>query len=261
MVDEWPIIEKKIHSFDMVFERVSVAGEVRVQEEKDELDTVLDLEFGEDEEIKEKEEEGGLYLSPDEMEIYQLVDGESKIREITYKSRFNEFETAKILYDLLSRHLIQDVTKAAPEEAEAAAVAARRPAARRHTMLTALGYIGILLLCGFTLTILRWNPLSIPKGLTSGPAAPVDGFLLHMSKARLDRIDYALQVHQLSQGSYPERLHELVEAELLQEPDLLDPWGRTYTYNREDGSAGYILMGTDSEGQGVPRLIISRTGS
>jgi len=264
MIDEWPIIEKKIRSFDMVFEKAEVGEEgIRIKEDEDDLlgddfDLGLDLDEPSKEEEEEEEEEGVISLSSVEAEIYELVNGSRTVREITYRSSRNEFVTCRTLYDLLGRNLIAEVRKKKPAAADTvqAPVAVPRD---RHPFLAALGYLFFLGVALVSLATFWMNPVN-PINWFNKPHEPVTLLGEDITRIRLERLDYAVQVYELQYGALPGSLEDLVEKRFVSPRAILDPWGRTYTYRPgEDGD--YLLIGTDSEGQADPDLIIHRPAS
>src|SRR3954470_4115659 len=115
MIDEWPIIEKRIRSYDMVFRKKHIAQEIVVvgAEEADEVDFDTDAtsmrrrkQFATDR----------IRISREEKTIYDLVDGTISVRDVMEMSKFSEFDTAKALYELLTRDLIEEVRGSAAAE-------------------------------------------------------------------------------------------------------------------------------------------------
>src|SRR5215210_9601740 len=90
MMDEWPIIEKRIRSYDMVFRRKVSDQEIMVvgAEDADEVDFDGD---------STRRRRGGfgekIRISQEEKAIYDMVDGTMPIGEIVEVSRFAEFDT------------------------------------------------------------------------------------------------------------------------------------------------------------------------
>src|SRR6476659_3614064 len=108
MIDEWPIIEKRIRSYDMVFRRKHMAQEIVVvgADEADEVD------FDSPAPVPGKKKKPGsdkIRISQDENQIYQLVDGSNTVGDIVEMSRLSEFDTNKGWYELLTRDLIEEV--------------------------------------------------------------------------------------------------------------------------------------------------------
>src|SRR5688572_13884951 len=111
MIDEWPIIEKRVRSYDMVFRKKLTDQEIVVvgAEDADEVD------FGHDTSRRRTRGGGGggfgekIRISQEEKAIYDMVDGTMTVGDIVEVSRFSEFDTNKALYELLTRDLIEEV--------------------------------------------------------------------------------------------------------------------------------------------------------
>ncbi len=107
MIDEWPIIEKRIRSYDMVFRKKLTDQEIVVvgAEDADEIDFDMDA--------SRRRKPGGfgekIRISQEEKAIYDLVDGTMTVSDIVEVSRFSEFDTNKALYELLTRDLIEEM--------------------------------------------------------------------------------------------------------------------------------------------------------
>src|ERR1700730_3178409 len=122
MIDEWPIIEKRIRSYDMVFRKKPGAQELVVvgAEDADEVD------FDEPAPPKRRKTLSGadkIRISQEEKQVYELVDGRKTVGDIVEISRLSEFDTNKALYELLTRDLIEEMRgKAAVAAVEATPV-------------------------------------------------------------------------------------------------------------------------------------------
>src|SRR5918996_4288028 len=107
MIDEWPIIEKRIRSYDMVFRKKLTDQEIVVvgADEADEIDF--------DGAPAKKKKHGGIgdqiRISQEEKFIYDMVDGTMTVGDIVETARLSEFDTNKALYELLTRDLIEEV--------------------------------------------------------------------------------------------------------------------------------------------------------
>ena len=108
MVDEWPIIEKKIPSMDIVFRPV--------------VDTSLIEVAGSEEPGEQKRSAASsanrIRLTPDEERVFRKVDGTRTVQAIIDGTGLGEFDTCRILFDLLNRNLISTAGRGAAQEAE-----------------------------------------------------------------------------------------------------------------------------------------------
>ena len=162
MVDEWPIIEKKIPSFDMVFRPV--------------VDPSL-IEVGAgaapDTSISERRvaasATGRIRLAPEEERVFRKVDGVRTVQAIIDGTGAGEFEVCRTLFDFLNRNLIAPVgPRSAPsrEDAEAASVASAVPGYVVAVLVVSLALAGLL--------VQRRSPFAV-TGLPPRPAPLVRG--------------------------------------------------------------------------------------
>jgi hypothetical protein len=94
------------------------------------------------------------------------------------------------------------------------------------------------------------NGLSLPG--TGGAA--LGEFRHQVSRTRLERLHYAIQVFFILNRGYPQDLNYLVVGGLLRPEDLRDPWGREYLYRTVNW--GYELQGFGPEGKADPKLLV-----
>ncbi len=99
MVDEWPIIEKKIPSFAMVFRPVVDPALIEVASSS-ESDTSAGARGG------AASSSGRIRLSAEEERIFRKVDGVRTVQAIIDSTGIAEFEACRILFDFLNRNLI-----------------------------------------------------------------------------------------------------------------------------------------------------------
>jgi hypothetical protein len=253
MLDEWPIIEKRIPSRTIVFIADVPVAQLQVVQDVD-FDELHGLDLDEPAAPKPAPL-GRKNVTPIEANILKLVDGLCSVDEIVKWSVHGEFETCKALYTLLSRNIIRE---ARPEEqasaqaraaAQADAAAVARPAGARLPWL-ALLLVPVLVI---SQVLARHNPANpvAGEGPKLGPRLAAS-----LSAARMWGIWQALQARSALVGSYPEALAELSSEHILADESLRDPWGRAYRYVLREDSL--VLAGSTSKGAPNPNLILSR---
>jgi len=99
MVDEWPIIEKKIPSMEVVFKPVVDASNVEVT-------SGGDADFSGAPADPRKATSNRIRLTPDEERILRKVDGLRTVQSIIDTTGAPEFDVCRTLFDLLNRNLI-----------------------------------------------------------------------------------------------------------------------------------------------------------
>jgi hypothetical protein len=229
MIDEWPIIEKRIRSYDMVFRKKLTDQEIVVvgAEEADEVD--FDASDSSTRRrrliISDK-----IRISREEKVIYDMVDGTMTVREVMEMSKFSEFDTAKALYELLTRDLIEEVRGSAAAEVLAAQATPldETDVAETPVPLPLVAVLAMLAILSLA-TSFR-NPLNSLNPL--GPAqrsSSVEETRKAISIQRIGQIGEAVEAYNLVNGHLPARLQELTPVYIS--PSLLhDPWGHAYKY-------------------------------
>jgi hypothetical protein len=235
MLDEWPIIERRVRSASMVFRKTSAGREVDVPVESL-LDTDIDFGFGDEAEGKARAERVG--VSREERSVLHMVDGRSTVQDIVDASALGEFDVYHTLYELLDRSLI--------EEAPVSAVAAVTPgAATRDRWLSGALVAAVIALALVGLATLPQNPWTPARVLAESSAS--ETLRTYASRNRVGRLERAIETYYLDRGAMPERLEQLAEGGYVLPVNLADPWGRPYRYERD--ATGYTVSPQDGPGE------------
>jgi hypothetical protein len=250
MVDEWPIIEKKIPSMDIVLRPVVDPSMIEVSSDGEE-DGAGDVLAG----LSDGRRSGAgsfskLRLGSDEERIYRKVDGTRTVQGIIDATGLGEFEVCRVLFDLLNRNIISTVGRGESRESLAGQV--ESPPARLP------GYIamGVVALLSVAAIVVR---LEAPFAVAGFPPYLSDVYhrlLEGVSHSRLERLDRAVQAHQLARGRLPKTLEDLVVSGLVDRAYLKDPWARPYHYALTEN--GYLLSAVDDRGRTEPGAVIER---
>jgi len=236
MLDEWPLLQKKIPSNDLVFRRapgveglrLAVAGAAAV-------------------------EEGVLAVSKPEAEVWRWIDGERSVADTMERAFLSDFDVLKGMADLLGRSLIVE-GRARPE----APVSVRALPAPRVAGPTVLVWALVLLLAALAAYFVPrspWNPLLRPRDETR----EIADFLKALSLDRLVAIERAVRVYYDTSGRYPRSLEDLVVAGILEGEGLRDPYGRHYRYILRPENGKFGLYGHNARGDIDLDLSFERT--
>jgi len=250
ILDEWPMIEKGIRSFSAVYRHANVeiaAGSRAVAP-------------GTGEEVAR-----GVTLNDEERRVYNLVDGKRTVQEIVERCALSEFDTCRILFDLISRQLLDEVKTAGPKTAVAVQAPTVRAPREAPRVLLAIGYLLLVLAAGALLK--RRGELIVTGLLHREAAVPYLSSLLPrqemvsirdaIARSRMQRIDFAIQVYYLLNRGYPENLKYLVTGHLLKPSAILDPFGRPFDYQVLPGGYRIAFSPSDSKDEGVIELVNS----
>jgi len=233
MIDEWPILEKKIPNFQVVFERVSGAAPPRhgasrpVKAEIEDLMAMVDDDLGPG--GGGSFERGGQTLGPRENTVLGLVDGARTVQDIIDVGRLGEFETCKTLYGLLSLNLIRSREPAAPTAPAAAAPAGARTRGGRAGASRAPEYGIIAAVVLLAVAAFLFNPFGVVSlGFRASESRRESAALA--DAVRLRRVRLALEVFYLEKQAYPASLEKLAESGLLRKRELRDATGTLFSY-------------------------------
>jgi hypothetical protein len=246
MVDEWPIIEKKIPSMDIVFRTAVDPSLIEVGVRAD------DAAAPPDPKRSAASSSSKIRLTPEEERLYRKVDGVRTVQGIIDASGSPEFEVCRALFDLLNRNIIAKTgagaARAEAEEEVRAAVGSGVPG------FVVLALVGLLSLAGLMAQFR--SPFAV-TGLPPLLEGSFNVLLEGVSLSRLQRLDRALLAYHLVHGAPPRSLEELVTNGLVDESGLRDPWARPYHY--VPGPNGYLLSAVDDVGRPIRTGTIERT--
>jgi hypothetical protein len=248
MIDEWPIIEKRIRSYDMVFRKKLTDQEIVVSGDADEIDFDGDVTRSRRRGFSEK-----IRISQEEKSIYDLVDGTMTVSDIVEVARLSEFDTNKALYELLTRDLIEEVRG----ESAAAVLAQATPVDEIEVAETPVPLPLVLILVVLALASLATsfrNPMNRIVPFMGG-LSPVGETRKAISLQRINSIGRAVDRFHDTHGQLPSELKELVP-HYIDESLLHDPWGNVYKYI--PGADRYLVIGFTPEGKPDTDLFLNR---
>jgi hypothetical protein len=239
MVDEWPIIEKKIPSMDIVFRSVVEAGQIEVSDP----------------------EEGGaarnggtasnkIRLTPEEERIFLKVDGTRTVQAIIDSTGLGEFDVSRVLFDLLNRNIISSAGRGADRE-----ISEGMPDGEPSPIPGYLAILVALVLSAMSVYSHMGAPFAVSK--TAPVLKTTLGLVLEsVNRSRLERLDRALVAYRMVEGRVPKSLAELVQEGLVDPAYLKDLDARPYHYALTDN--GYLLSAVDDARRTRPGSLIER---
>ncbi len=261
MIDEWPIIEKRIRSQEMIFRKKEIAQEIVVVS----ADDADEVSFDGDPSHAKKKRKGGdaskIRISEEENVLYRAVNGRLTVADIVEISKMSEFDTCKGLYELLTRDLIEEVrhqTTAAATVVEEVVVDHAAIDEIPPLPLPLVIVLGLLAIASLTFTYR--NPLALNS------MAPFDrrtSAVTEMRKAislrRIEAISDGIYAHYLASGRMPRSLTDI--APLYVGKNILeDPWGNDYRYlpKPTENPDRYLVIGFAPDGKPDTDLFLTR---
>ena len=249
MVDEWPIIEKKIPSMDIVFRTVVDASMIEVGGAGEEGEEAL-TGLAEPKRMAASST-SKIRLTHDEERIYRKIDGARTVQAIIDGTGMTEFEVCRILFDLLNRNIITTVGRGVARETQPGRA---EPVAAGAAGRLALPGVALLALA---LAVVAQRPPFAVVGRPPLLRGSYDLLMEAVSRSRLERLDRAIVAFHLTRGAAPKTLEALAEEGLVDRSYLKDPWSRPYHYALTD--SGYLLNAVDDAGRNAPGTLIERT--
>lgn len=244
MVDEWPIIEKKIPSMDIVFRPAVEPSSIEVG--------VGEADEGPAAEAKRAAASSAskIRLSPDEERVFRKVDGTRTVQGIIDAAGMGEFETCRTLFDLLNRNLITTVGRGSAQVAEVGPADSTASSTPGYVVAALAGVIAL-----GSVVLQRNVPFAV-LGTRPVLRGVYDQLLESVSRTRLERLDRAIQAHAFAHGGLPRTLEELVTEGLVDRTYLKDPGARPYHFALTEN--GYLLSAVDDAGKKLPGTVIER---
>jgi hypothetical protein len=220
IIDEWPMVRRKITSAAMTFERLK------------ELDAAAAQVAG-----RGARDGESAALGKNEWRVYELAVPGVTVSRIADVSRLGEFEASKALFNLVNLGVLRAIPPA--HQSAAAKVGARARSWQERVRLGAAGAFATVVIA----VALAALALVVTGGAVAGGTAsrPLDDNRIErfVSRYQLERLRAALEVYRVETGAYPEGLGALVEAGLARPRDLRYPWTQPYAYRRQ--GEGYLL--------------------
>jgi Domain of unknown function (DUF4388) len=249
MVDEWPIIEKKIPSFDIVYRTVVDPAMIEVGAGgSDDLSGLSGPRRAASSTSK-------IRLTPDEERIFRRVDGARTVQSVIDATGLGEFEVCRTLYDFLNRNIVAPVGRGESRMAEAEAEEGIVSATPGYVVVALLA----LLAAAGVLAQLR-TPFAV-TGLGSGLSGIYTLVVENVNLSRLQRLDRGLLAHHLLVGAPAPSLGDLVSEGLVDRSYVKDLSARPYHYvpGWFPSGNGYLLSAVDESGRDRSGFVIERS--
>ena len=228
IIDEWPGVQTKIPSMEIVYDKVPGGEEKIVRnsqlsgETEDEDD--FDLDILGDEKPKSLDSDKTV-LSAAQERIFDLVNGQFSVSDIAYRSLLGDFEACKTLVELTGFGLIKQirVPVSTPKTEEKAQESRRRQGV--ITLLSGMLFAGILIFVLFSAIARSGGKLNFLAQMTSEKAITIRQTIVNAQKQRLM---LALETYRLEKGSYPLSLDDMVQTGFILESDISYPFEDPY---------------------------------
>jgi hypothetical protein len=219
LIDEWPIVRRKITSPALTFERVRL------------LDPAASRVEG-----RGARDGESAALGKNEWRVYELATPGVSVDRIADLSRLGEFEASKALFNLVNLGVLRAVAPSRRSTAAEVGAYARgwRERVRRGASQVVATVAIATALAALVVLVTGSAGASALRSLDDNRAERF------VSRYQIERLRSALEVYRIETGAYPERLDGLVEVGLARRRDLSYPWSQEYAYRRQGD--GYRLL-------------------
>src|SRR5437762_3874262 len=249
MIDEWPIIEKRIRSYDMVFRKKLTDQEIVVSDEADEV------QFDGSETVSRRRRPGfgdKIRISPEEKHVYDVVDGTLTVGDMVEVSKFAEFDTVKALDELLTRDLIEEVRGAAAQTVLEQTPVDEEAVAETPVPLPLVAVLALLAILSIATSFKNPPNTFAPLGHERGSSIVETRKAVSMQ--RIAHIRSAIDEYSSMNGRLPSRLPDLAPF-YISAGELTDPWGNAFKYLQQPQS--YLVIGFTPDGRPDTDLFLS----
>lgn len=194
MVDEWPYLESIISSGDIILTQCY---------KEDITETLFSS------------------LSPDEVTVFNLIDGKRSAKEIIDLTQLNEFEAYKILATLQVSGLISQTSTSTKTDTLAPSNQNETKRFWTTIQIAILTFIVSFILFLFPLRELAGiDTILFSSRILNNRAAQIE--LLHLHRA--------IRYYYLEKGVFPDSLEPLYKERYLKKGCIMDPWGSLFIY-------------------------------
>jgi hypothetical protein len=198
MVDEWPIIERRIPSMSAVFRKVVDPSQVSSKGGDDELDGII---AG----MSSSATSSKLSLSGDEMMVYNAVDGKKSCQQIVDSTPLHDFAVCRALLDLMDRDVVALTDVKGSTAREKPGVSGGAVSYTLMAVALAAAAFGVFQNLKSPFGIFGLPPLVQPA---------VDSALETRLRERLEIADARVAGYRIAHGRIPAALEEVVSAGL-----------------------------------------------
>lgn len=231
MVDEWPVVRKKIPHLEVTFERVKELHHPAVAAPKrDDFDSALDDAMGGLSPPAGDDDGQGEF----ERKVFSLVKPDRTAGKIVDLSGFGEFETCKVLAKLCDDGFLRMVEPAGKRSSGPSPLARVASVFARIAMAVVV-FVGVF----FIVSSLDFSGMRFGGASATTYTDPAAQRVA--SRTQMARLQTALRVYHVEKGSWPTSLDELVDLGLIRKDDVNYPWRDPYYY-RPVEAGSFVLL-------------------
>jgi competence protein ComGC len=247
MIDEWPLLEKKVPSLNIIYRKTGKSLEKDKMEGKS---LTADDLFGDNDDFSDlfsatknmRTEDQN--LEEEEERVFRFIDGKRTIKDIVLDAQMTDFDACHALVSILDKALIEPL-----EQFKIDHKAQWANSRKKNDVKFPLGKVLLpVMLTAMMISIVMMNfmPLNILVPYQQNRNQICNSYNESLSLNQIKRIASAIEMFYFTTHRYPSNLKDLVDEGLVQESTLLDPWGNPYSFKISENT--YMLTGRDHKG-------------
>jgi competence protein ComGC len=247
MIDEWPLIERKIPNTNIIFKKT---GKSLQKDKAEGKSLTADDLFGDNDDFSdlfsatksEKVEDEN--LEAEDERVFRFIDGRRTIKDIMFDAQMTDFDVCHALNSILEKGLIEPLEQFKIDH-KAQWIDSRKKVEVKFPLGKVLLPIMIAAMI-LSLVMMNFVPLNLFVPYHQNKSKIEYQYQENISMNKIKRIVLAIEQYHLSTSSFPNNVKDLVNEGLLNNEAVIDPWGNEY-YIKKTGNS-YSILGKDHKG-------------
>jgi competence protein ComGC len=247
MIDEWPLLEKKVPNLNIIYRKTGKSLEKDKAEGKS---LTADDLFGDNDDFSDlfnatknmRTEDQN--LEEEEERVFRFIDGKRTIKDIVLDAQMTDFDACHAIASILDKRLIEPL-----EQFRIDHKAQWADSRKKVDVKFPLGKIFLpVMITAMLISIVMMNfiPLNILVPYQQNKNKICNSYNESLSLNQIKRIASAVEIYYFCTRRYPSNLKDLVDEGLIRENTLRDPWGNPYSFKISENA--YMLTGRDHKG-------------
>jgi len=247
MIDEWPLLEKKVPNLNIIYRKTGKSLEKDKAEGKS---LTADDLFGDNDDFSDlfnatkNMRTENQNLEEEEERVFRFIDGKRTVRDIVPDAQMTDFDACHALVSILDKGLIEPLEQFRIDH-KAQWVDSRKIVDVKFPLGKILLPVMITAMV-VSIVMMNFMSLNILVPYQQNRNQICNSYNERLSLNQIKRIASAVEMFYFSTRRYPLNLKDLVDEGLVKEDTLLDPWGNPYSFKISENA--YMLTGRDHKG-------------
>lgn len=247
MIDEWPMLEKKIPNLNIIYRKTGKSLEKDKVEGKN---LTADDLFGDNDDFSDlfnatkTAKVDDQNLEGEEERVFRFVDGKRTVKDLTLDAQMTDFDACHALVSIMERGLIEPLEQFRIDH-KAQWVDSRRKA-EVHFPLGKILLPVMIAAAMISFIMMNFMPMNVLIPLDQNKNQIMNTYREKLSFNNIKRIAFGVEKYYFSEHRYPTSLKDLVDEGILVKESLTDPWGNPYSFKISENA--FMIIGRDHKG-------------